>query len=554
MLCARYLAAEYLMNNFQFEFDGEIQAGQLPGTVQLKLAALFGVPVEHLDALMQGSQTFTRSAIDATTAELYLKMFLDVGAIGKVERVADSHRNAENKPQASQATSFQPKAADDNKERCPKCTSLEIADGRCGTCGIFIKKYLCKQSSDPIVREESPTSDDHEASTNRHAAVKWLSFASTAISALAILDYYLSQFAVYSVTGFDMGITPYLLAHVGLLYGCYLYAISKGYSDIVGALGLLSFAGLSILLLLPDKTNRSAGRSPKQVVLAIICIGYSVFWASNLLNSGGTAEHIKAAAATLPADRNAFPNLELDSNEAIYQAEQDEIIMFIHESLATVVEGNYRRQASVDAANAVMQALADYKNWKRYQAYLHRIRGQPLPPSLRDENLRAEGSAIVGAIEAHIDFRAQRTPLSETVVTWFIGDDPSSYSNTDIEYELSQYVHAVDSQITLNSKSLMSRSSEPDFYPKIDLTQLVVTPNSKFDVEVTKTTITFKVRVGNRSTEYLVVGYSPVARSRWSGPKYSIGSAIIDTNIPNKRLKLQLNTFSDWVQPGATGR
>lgn len=542
------------MNHFQFEFDGKIQAGQRPGTVQVKLAGLFGVPVKQLDALMHGTQVFTRSAIDATTAELYQKKFLEVGAIGKIEKTVDSHRTPQNTPQVSPAATLQPKAANDGKERCPKCASTNISDGQCGACGIFIEKYLSRQNLAPTASEDPPIADAGEAFATRHTAVKWLSIASTAISALVILDYYLSQFAIHSLTGFDMGITPYLLAHIGLLYGCYLYALSKGYSDIVGALGLLSFAGLSILLLLPDKINRSAGRSAKQVLLAAVCIGYSVFWVSGTLKSGGNAEHIRTAAAALPAGRNAFPSVQLNSDDAIYQTEQDEILTFINESLSTVVEGDYQRKAAIEAADAIMQALADYKSWKRYQIYLHGSNGQSLPTSLRDKTLRAEGSKIVNALETHIDFRTQRTHLSETVFTWFIGDDPNAYSNTDVGSELNRYVQSVNSQIILKNKSLMSTSNDPDSYPQVDLTPLVVTPNGKFDVEVAKTTITFRVKAGSRPTDYLVIGYSPVTRGRWSGPKYVIGSEVIDTNIPNKRLKLQLNTFSDWVQPGAMGR
>ena len=54
------------------------------------------------------------------------------------------------------------------------------------------------------------------------------------------------------------GLVSAMVQFVGFgifVWGCFLYARTKGYSDTVGALGLLWIVGLAVLLLLPERAN-----------------------------------------------------------------------------------------------------------------------------------------------------------------------------------------------------------------------------------------------------------------------------------------------------------
>lgn len=51
-----------------------------------------------------------------------------------------------------------------------------------------------------------------------------------------------------------LGILVAVLGTISFIWGCWNYALSKGYPGYVGLLGLLSCIGLIILVLLPDKS------------------------------------------------------------------------------------------------------------------------------------------------------------------------------------------------------------------------------------------------------------------------------------------------------------
>jgi len=67
--------------------------------------------------------------------------------------------------------------------------------------------------------------------------------------ALGLLLQIASAFLSENIFGFLLLVAGFLL----FLYGCCCYSIGKGYSGILGGIGILSLLGLIILVLLPDK-------------------------------------------------------------------------------------------------------------------------------------------------------------------------------------------------------------------------------------------------------------------------------------------------------------
>jgi hypothetical protein len=48
-----------------------------------------------------------------------------------------------------------------------------------------------------------------------------------------------------------------VIAYIGLLYGCVMYAKGKGYSGWLGSLGLFFIVGFLVLAVLPDREKQA---------------------------------------------------------------------------------------------------------------------------------------------------------------------------------------------------------------------------------------------------------------------------------------------------------
>lgn len=537
------------MSGFQFTFWGEIQPGHDREHVQTQLARLFDVAPQQLDGLMRGEQEFTRTGIDADTADQYLQAFSRLGATGRVE--ADNVKTPENIAPTPKPAVRTNSGDDDSQHRCPKCSSLEIANGECDNCGIIITKYLNLQAQlQPSVdggESHHSFSSNTDHPDNRRSAVKWLTVATTGLLVISTADQYLGRL------GFDIGLMPYIVANLCLAYGCYLFALSKGYSSWTGMLGLFSFAGLSVLLLLPVRGER-ATTSIRQLVFSLACIIYSVYWANNYREERASANAIVASSGFLSEGRNRFPSAVLDSEDAIYQRERDELLQWMAMSLTTIAERGFSDNTAVAVADTLTAALADYQVWQHYQIYQHNLMGAALPAALSKAARSEEADMFVSTLESHIDFRGRLTPVSRTIMSGFFGADPYSESINDIWSELSHYSQKVNSLVMRNSRILIQHN--PDSVPPIqlDLRQLELPASERINAEIGQTTIILRLKPAATDGRYVTLGFFPIdRRSAWNGPRYLIDYKVIDTNIPNKRLKPPLNAFSYWEAPGTAG-
>lgn len=538
------------MSGFQFSFFGEIQPGHDREHVQTQLARLFDVVPQQLDGLMRGEQEFTRTGIDADTADQYLQAFSHLGAIGRVE--ADNIKTPENIAPTPKPAARTNSGNDDPHHRCPKCTSLEIAGGECGNCGIIIAKYLNLQAQlQPAVGDGEPHqsfSSNADQPEFRRSAVKWLTVATTGLLVISTADQYLGRL------GFDFGLMPYIVANLCLAYGCYLFALSKGYPSWIGMLGLFSFAGLSVLLLLPVRGER-ATTSIRQLAFSLACITYSVYWANNYWEEQASTTAIVASSGFLSEGRSLFPSAVLDSDDAIYQRERDELLQWVDVSLTTIAKRGFSDKTAVAVADTLAEVLADYQVWQHYQIYQHNLRGAALPAALSKTALSKEADMLVSTLESYIDFRGRLTPVSRTIMSGFFGADPYSESINDVWSELIHYSQKVNSLVMHNSRILIQQN--PDSAPplQLDLRQLKLPTSERINADIGQTTIILRLKPAKTGGRYVTLGFFAVDRkSVWNGPRYVIDYRVIDTNIPNKRLKPPLNAFSDWEAPGTAGR
>lgn len=68
----------------------------------------------------------------------------------------------------------------------------------------------------------------------------------------------IAGYALMSGDNRGIGLVILLIGGVVFLYGCFMFAMAKGYSPALGLLGFIGLIGLIILVLLPDKAKDGA--------------------------------------------------------------------------------------------------------------------------------------------------------------------------------------------------------------------------------------------------------------------------------------------------------
>jgi len=72
-----------------------------------------------------------------------------------------------------------------------------------------------------------------------------------------------------------------MLAHIPIIIGCYLLVKEKRLAAPLRLLGLFSFAGLSVLLLLPDKRSKGTKVSLKALAVTVLSCGIFIYWSGS---------------------------------------------------------------------------------------------------------------------------------------------------------------------------------------------------------------------------------------------------------------------------------
>jgi hypothetical protein len=417
------------MKNFRFEYSGEIDPDKKEKDVTRNLAKIFGVSEYEIEPFFLGNHIFIRNNLDEYTAKAYLHSFKKCGALGKVSL---ENTNSEKSHQNKQESTLQPRKDKDlTKDQptpsfktenggCPKCGSNNINAEQCMDCGIYFEKYLKRLQEQVVTNSHSEIidADDIDDQKFRHKATKWLVGASTLLTAVGIIDGFFQGNIVIGLGRVDLGYIPYIIAHLVLLRGCFLYAASKGYDSLYGLWGLLSFAGLSVLLLLPDKDERYNASSGKQKIFAGLCIGVCIYWLAQFFSTSSEGSHFYAQADLLATGRNEYPNTTLDAENTIYQQEHDELVTFIKNTLKLLEGDSYRSGQALKISGRMFHEVARYRIWRNYQKYLHATNQREFPDLLtfdEQKKLDNEISLLFKPLFRNIE------PVGEAYQNWSSG-------------------------------------------------------------------------------------------------------------------------------------
>lgn len=550
---------------YQFRFTGDVVEGAEVSKVKAKLARAFKVDEADIEGLFNGELEFVRESLDKTTARSYRAIFKRVGALGEItkqeeqtlESAEPQTRDLSNvsapvvsvtEPQNSRPTRQEPSSGESNPDMGvgsnAESSSVAPSPSENGAVNSYEPaKSLASQRGANPRRAGNPK-------PKKSAAEPWLRYGGLAVVGTMIADTELQNAQIITRAGLDLGYLPLVLAHIPLFIGCYLLALQKRLPMVARFLGLFSFAGLSLLLLLPEKGARGHKVSLKSIAVLVFSCGLFVYWFGGAVQTSVDLQSYTQRLTDLSQGRNEYPNSELQSDEELYLAEQAQMRTMILELIELAKSGSLRPNQETDITDQMMHGLAGYIAWRKYQTHLHRVKGKRLPISLMDDFQNQDELMFRGLLRS---VTAQSAPrMHEMITTWLISpiDDAQIAKTHRMKSQMNMVFDAVrNAQFT---QMLPPRGTSSDGWErpkKLDLSK-VGFPNiegSRLEVYENHIEYIFDTpMVGNKT---LAIGFHSVpGKKTWNqkNPPPRIVYTTINNDFPAKYAASLVSVFMDY--------
>lgn len=535
--------------DYRFEFNGEMSPEAKPTAVKLGLAKLFSVDPKEIDPLLSGKAVFIREPIPEFTARKYQEEFRKLGAIGylsesqagvplKINEIDRAQFKQGEK--VSSGTELSPM----DTNYCPKCQSKNIDQGQCMSCGIYVEKYRARMRPDSAGEQREDETDlVEDTSEERRSGVRWISLSVTALYALIFLDTQISNFFIGFNPFGGLGVFPYLLVHIALIYGCIQYATAKGYNPLLGLMGVFSLAGLSLLLVAKDRDVRFNANSFKQWIFALFCIGYSVYWSVGQVVEYQRVSAILASVQELSFGREVYPSESGQQNDLYYTREHKELLAYLNETLELLKQKQFGVKKQAQIAEMVMQSIAQYELWKDYQTYLLCNDGLVLPESLNRKKRRKDGEELMRLLRSYFDFNGEPSAGKTIVKGWFIGDFSPFSDEPEPWYKINNYLNKFDMEFLVSIREEIYEHKEAVDAYELDFTDKKDYPvDPAYKVTMGKTTVRIDFKKGPYRNRYIKLGYYPLFEERYSKRQFAgIYKVMIDTDVPLKKITPRYN-------------
>lgn len=384
---------KYGLMKYSFLFEGQISPDTEKAVVQQKLARLFGINTDELDPIFDGMGKFQRDDLDEVTARLYKKEFSKVGAIGVVSAL-----------EANLAIAQEPRSTPSVSKPKPPSASPEFALPRV----------------------------DHKAQRASH----WLKWSSLAIIGIVIADRILKAIVVPNgnelQTGIDIGIWPVLLAHIPLIYGCFLLAEVKKLPRFASLLGIFSIAGVAILLLLPDKLSSKQKMTPKMLVFAAFSCSLFIYAISSYWSTSADLSQFLASSDALQEGRTLYPNGR-QKDLSVLVTEQAEMRGYLNDTLRFIEEGELRPDDVSIVADKMFHEFSKYVVWRNYQRFVYHTTSKKMPKELNEESSKQDQVLFRNLISQKV------TPLSNARLWmeynyWFVAPSESEIRTAEASF------------------------------------------------------------------------------------------------------------------------
>lgn len=221
--------------------------------------------------------------------------------------------------------------------------------------------------------------------------------------------------------GFGLGIIPYILGHIGLVFGCYYLSLAKGRSGGWALLGFGSLPGLGVLLLLPDKHETSSEFKTK--IFAVLMILLSIYWVVDYSNKSLAMEQYLTENVILKEQRNEYPSLQQDTDPELYSSEIIELNRYLDRGFELLSKYDYRSRDVNVIAERMFSESTRLFIWVNYQQYLQYRNGERGIDYLHRENISKIQNNFYKQVKRKVT-QVNLSGLSRKFTDWFYGYNP----------------------------------------------------------------------------------------------------------------------------------
>ena len=417
-------------NTYSLSFKGEVEAGFDIQAVKEDIAKLFGVEVDEVTPLFNGSTLFQRTGLNKFTVNQYSEKLTRIGAHCYI----DENTTSEIQDSLNIATASSPdihtqaaiRQSVSELNLCPKCHSENINSDQCLDCGVYFEKLKTFIPTEPTsqVQDAHNTAFDDEDSDyleNMQKAIRVIKYVTIYLLAVFTVDNYFmaNQQSLQYIVGpnTNIGVLPYLLGHLGLVWGCYYLALAKRRSGLWGGMGLASLPGLSVLLLLPNRDGTHSNGKTQLFSVAMILL--SIYWISGFFINTSAQNHFYEESLLLREGRNEYPSVTFDEDANLFESEIEELNAFLDRGFKLLNEHDYVSNPVSAIADTMFSETMRLFIWADYQQYLQYRNGEQGADYLDRENIERAKIAIVKRIRKDV-IDTNQFGVEQAYTQWFL--------------------------------------------------------------------------------------------------------------------------------------
>jgi len=536
---------------FSFSYQGELVDGASQARVQTNLARLFSINEEQASQLFEPDKEFFRDGLDQATAQDYLTMFERAGAVG---RIATSAQETQVSPAEVGGVITQIVGANDT----------QVAENQAWW-GTHVVKHIEKagvsqntgiaETAQVDALRRRPTVKDGKLDQHKASrAAQWLRIGGLAVVGTMIADEQLQSALIVDRYGLDLGYLPLLLAHIPLIIGCHFLVKEKRLAPILSLLGVLSFAGLSILLLMPAKGDRDHKVSFGALAMTVFSCGLFLYWFGGAVQTSADTSVLYERMAALSQDREEFPSGLMQGQLDTYSAEQAELLELMQDIIDLANSDELRPDQTTKLANSMMNEVAGYIAWRQYQSFLHHTTGKALANGLDREFQKADEQKVGGMLR-RVNPQSNKR-LYESVQSWTVAPvNEDEYVKTNgLRKQLNNIFDASrEGWLEQTEREGLDQASlqSLDKPPAIDVANLKLPRLNGAELKKSKHHVEYNFTRGRLQGKTLAIGFYTVKNeSRWNRKvSYSPKYLLLNNGVPATYMSNLISVFNNYAKP-----
>jgi len=541
---------------YRFIYRGEVIKPNSEKETNAKLARLFRVSEAETAQLFEGKFEFIRENLTLSMADDYQVLFHRIGAKGVVEHGSEELIDSNNDDHDTHLTSI----AHASNSRAREVQS---------DYGYHVRKQLEQSTAKPENEAQATTNPKHTSSSTKESlaprpefhiqkksiAANWLRVGGLAVAGTIIADSHLQSVLFKEQQGIDIGVWPLLLAHIPLLIGCYHLAKEKQLSPVFRIFGLLSFAGLSILMLLPAKGSRDHKIGFKEFAITVLSCTVFLYWFGGQIKGSADTTAIYSQLDSLRNGRQEYPSALRQDASHIYHNEQREMRDAMLEVIDIVKNGGLRPDDVTALTEKMMAELGHYIAWRRYQIFKHHSSRKKLPESLRAEQQEQDQAIFKNLLRTNHEDPHPR--FHQEVMFWTIGaynDEQFKRPRAETRQLNALFPATRDYGLLnhrdpdYNSKKHLSTKQQP----KLDLGKLYLPQIKDTKISMQKDHAVYEFISRPMQGKTLAIGFfftkHEIAKSWSSEAKtdYRLQYSVINADLPATSMSAMVTVFRDY--------